>query len=144
MNTQNAQLNPARITSGAEENSRNQPPVTQSLKSHSLAFIHDEAAGIRVPVTEIALEASPNGSPNQPFRTYRTAGPGSDPVRGLPPFRKEWIEAREDTEAYSGRERNLFDDGRSAVRRGAASAEWKGERPVPRRAVDGRTVTQMH
>ena len=29
------------------------------------------------------------------------------------------------------------------MRRGAASAKWRGARPVPRRAVDGRTVTQM-
>ena len=52
--------------------------------------------------------------------------------------------ARGDTEPYSGRERNLLDDGKSAVRRGAASAEWKGAQPVPRRAVGGKTVTQMH
>jgi phosphomethylpyrimidine synthase len=118
--------------------------VTQSLKSHSLAFLEDADTGIRVPVTEIALEPSPNGEANAPFQVYRTAGPGSDPVVGLEPFRSEWIEVRGDTEAYSGRERNLLDDGKSAVRRGAASAEWKGAQPVPRRAVDGKTVTQMH
>ncbi|MFP5367097.1 MAG: phosphomethylpyrimidine synthase ThiC, partial [Actinomycetes bacterium] len=119
-------------------------PVTHSLKSHSLAYLEDPDSGIRVPITEIALEASPNGLANEPFRTYRTAGPGSDPVRGLEPFRSDWILGRGDTETYGGRERNLLDDGRSAVRRGAASAEWKGARPVPRRAVGGRTVTQMH
>ena len=31
-----------------------------------------------------------------------------------------------DTEPYSGRERNLLDDGKSAVRRGAASAGVEG------------------
>ncbi|MFF1880834.1 phosphomethylpyrimidine synthase ThiC [Pseudarthrobacter sp. NPDC058196] len=148
MSTQNTQLNPALLPSGSDSASGpdtgSTPPVTQSLASHSLAWIDDASSGIRVPVTEIALEPSPNGTPNPPFRTYRTAGPGSDPVRGLQPFRAEWIVARGDTEAYTGRERNLLDDGRSAVRRGAASAEWKGARPVPRRAVDGRTVTQMH
>lgn len=136
MSTQETQLIPAQNAAAASE--------TQSLKSHSLAFINDEATGIRVPVTEIALEPSPNGEANGPFRTYRTAGPGSDPVVGLNPFRSEWIEARGDTEPYSGRERNLLDDGKSAVRRGAASAEWKGAQPAPRRAVEGRTVTQMH
>jgi phosphomethylpyrimidine synthase len=140
LSTQNTQLNPAHTLSGTGA----APQVTQSLKSHSLAYIEDAASEIRVPVTEIALEPSPNGRPNPPFRTYRTAGPGSDPVHGLQPFRSGWIEARADTEAYGGRERNLLDDGRSAVRRGAASAEWKGAQPVPRRAVDGRTVTQMH
>jgi phosphomethylpyrimidine synthase len=89
-----------------------------------LAFTTDEEHGIRVPVTEIALADSPGGAANAPFRAYRTAGPGSDPVRGLEPVRAPWIAARDDTEPYSGRERNLLDDGRSAVRRGAASAEW--------------------
>jgi phosphomethylpyrimidine synthase len=116
--------------------------VTQSLKSHGLAHVED--GGIRVPVTEIALEPSPGGVEKPPFRVYRTAGPGSDPVVGLPPFRSEWITGRGDTEPYTGRERNLLDDGRSAVRRGAASAEWRGAPPKPRRAVGGRTVTQMH
>ena len=53
-----------------------------------LAGLHtDPEHGIRVPVTEIALEPSPGGVRNPPFRVYRTAGPGSDPVRGLEPFR---------------------------------------------------------
>ena len=105
MSTPNQQLNPALNSPGAGP-AGNQPPVTQSLKSHSLAYLEDDGNGIRVPVTEIRLEPSPNGVPNQPFRTYRTAGPGSDPIQGLPPVRKDWIEARADTEAYSGRERN--------------------------------------
>ena len=136
LSTKETQLSPTQNGSAQE--------VTQSLKSHSLAFLEDAETGIRVPVTEIALEPSPNGEANAPFQVYRTAGPGSDPVIGLEPFRSEWIEARGDTEAYSGRERNLLDDGKSAVRRGAASAEWKGAQPVPRRAVEGKTVTQMH
>ena len=115
-----------------------------AMNSHSLAYARDPEHDISVPVTEIALEDSPNGVENPPFTVYRTAGPGSDPVIGLEPFRSEWIESRGDTEPYGGRERNLLDDGKSAVRRGAASAEWKGAQPVPRRALDGKTVTQMH
>ena len=111
--------------------------------SHTLGYLHDVEHGIRVPVTQIALEVSPNGQVNEPFTVYRTEGPGSDPVRGLPPFRAKWIEARGDTEAYSGRERNLHDDGRAALRRGAASAEWEGDKPTPRRSLAGKTVTQM-
>src|SRR5688572_4211528 len=149
MSTQKTQLIPAQNKPAQDNPAQNEaakdeavPETTQSLKSHSLAYI--EGDGLRVPVTEIALEPSPSGERNEPFRVYRTAGPGSDPVVGLAPFRSEWIEARGDTEPYSGRERNLLDDGRSAVRRGAASAEWKGAQPVPRRAVGGKTVTQMH
>ena len=139
MSTTETQHSPARNQPVSTESAA----PTQSLKSHSLVFTTAPDHGIRVPVTEIALEPSPDGVENPPFRVYRTAGPGSDPVRGLEPFRAPWIEARADTEPYAGRERALLDDGRSAVRRGAASAEWRGERPVPRRAVEGRTVTQM-
>ncbi|WP_157360970.1 phosphomethylpyrimidine synthase ThiC [Arthrobacter sp. EPSL27] len=145
MSTTNSQYTAARTGNSTAPNgplSAAVPPVTQSLKSHGLAYVED--GGIRVPVTEIALEPSPGGTANPPFRVYRTAGPGSDPVVGLPPFRSEWIAGRADTEPYSGRERNLLDDGKSAVRRGAASAEWRGAPPQPRRAVAGRTVTQMH
>ncbi|TWH25156.1 phosphomethylpyrimidine synthase [Rhodococcus rhodochrous J45] len=90
------------------------------------------------------MNDSPGGVPNPPLQVYRTAGPGSDPLVGLPPTRADWIAARGDVEHYPGRERDLLDDGRSAVRRGEASQEWKGPRPVPVRAKTGRTVTQMH
>ena len=109
--------------------------------AHSLSFLEDAEHGIRVPVTQIALDDSPNGEANPPLTVYRTAGPGSDPVVGLPPYRAAWIAERGDTEEYEGRERNLLDDGRSALRRGAASAEWRGAKPVPRRATAGRRVT---
>ncbi|WP_418345117.1 phosphomethylpyrimidine synthase ThiC [Rhodococcus pyridinivorans] len=112
--------------------------------SHALSYVLDEEHGLRVPVTEIRLNDSPGGVPNPPLRVYRTAGPGSDPLVGLPPTRADWIAARGDVEHYPGRERDLLDDGRSAVRRGEASQEWKGPRPVPVRAKTGRTVTQMH
>ncbi|APE12447.1 phosphomethylpyrimidine synthase ThiC [Rhodococcus pyridinivorans] len=112
--------------------------------SHALSYVHDEEHDLRVPVTEIRLNDSPGGVPNPPLQVYRTAGPGSDPLVGLPPTRSDWIAARGDVEHYPGRERDLLDDGRSAVRRGEASQEWKGPRPVPVRAKTGRTVTQMH
>jgi phosphomethylpyrimidine synthase len=104
-------------------------------------------ADMRVPFTEIRLEDStgPAGPvPNEPFRIYNTAGPGSDPARGLPPLRAKWIAERDDVEEYAGRDPELADDGRSALRRGAASREWKGERRPPLRARSGRRVTQMH
>ncbi|MCD2114992.1 MULTISPECIES: phosphomethylpyrimidine synthase ThiC [Rhodococcus] len=112
--------------------------------SHALSYVHDEEHDLRVPVTEIRLNDSPGGVPNPPLQVYRTAGPDSDPLVGLPPTRADWIAARGDVEHYPGRERDLLDDGRSAVRRGEASREWKGPRPVPVRAKTGRTVTQMH
>ncbi|MGW9113112.1 phosphomethylpyrimidine synthase ThiC [Microbacterium sp. NPDC055683] len=112
--------------------------------THSLAYLHDDEHGIRVPVTRIALEPSPNGEVNPPFMAYRTQGPGGDPVRGIERLRERWISVRGDTETYDGRPRDLHDDGRSAARRGAASEEWRGDAHRPRRARPGRIVTQMH
>ena len=96
----------------------------------------DDESG--VPVTRVALT---NG---QTFDRYCTEGPGSDPEVGLPPLRAGWIEARDDTASYDGRTTQLLDNGRAAVRRGAPQGEWRGERPRPRRAHEGRRVTQMH
>ncbi|GAA2918890.1 phosphomethylpyrimidine synthase [Microbacterium keratanolyticum] len=118
--------------------------MSTSVASRSLSYVADVEHDIRVPVTEISLDDSPGGEPNAPVQVYRTAGAGSDPLVGLPRLRAEWIEARGDTESYAGRERTLLDDGRAAVRRGSASEEWLGERPVPRRGREGRRVTQMH
>ncbi|GAB3251713.1 phosphomethylpyrimidine synthase ThiC [Nocardioides dilutus] len=96
-----------------------------------------EVGDLKVPFTRVALT---NG---ETFERYCTEGPGSDPERGLPPVRAQWIEGRGDTESYDGRETQLLDNGRSAVRRGEAQGEWRGERRTPRRAVTGRTTTQM-
>src|SRR5690606_9490678 len=75
---------------------------------------------------------------------YCTEGPGSDPEVGLPPLRADWIAARGDVAAYAGRETQLVDNGRSAVRRGAARGEWRGPRRAPLRgASTGSAVTQM-
>ncbi|MBS1906286.1 MAG: phosphomethylpyrimidine synthase ThiC [Actinobacteria bacterium] len=119
-------------------------PMGSARSACALAYLHDTDHDLHVPVTRIALDPSPDGSANAPVTVYRTEGPGSDPVVGLPPLREPWIAAREDTETYAGRERNLHDDGRAAIRRGAASAEWRGAKPPVRRAAPGRTITQMH
>ncbi|MBZ5733454.1 phosphomethylpyrimidine synthase ThiC [Nocardioides sp. TRM66260-LWL] len=104
--------------------------------------VHDshtrlELGPLGVPVTRVALTTG------ETFDRYCTEGPGSQPEVGLPPLRSAWIEARDDTEAYAGRDARLEDDGRAAVRRGAASREWRGERRRPRRGRDGRAITQM-
>lgn len=115
----------------------------EQYPTHSPAWVDDEEHGIRVPVTRIELEDS-NGRANDPVDVYRTVGPGSIPEEGLPALRFPWIENRLDTETYDARGHRIADDGRAAVRRGAPSQQWKGRKPVPRRAKSGRTVTQMH
>jgi phosphomethylpyrimidine synthase len=97
-----------------------------------------EEDGISVPFTRVALT---NG---ETFDRYATEGPGSDPEVGLPRLREQWIADRGDTTTYDGRATRLVDNGRTAIRRGEAQGEWKGEKPTPRKAVQGRRVTQMH
>lgn len=120
------------------------PQNSEQHSSHQIGWLKDEEHGIRVPVTEIHQSDSPDGTPNEPLQVYRTMGPGSEPAKGLHPWRAEWIAARNDTETYQSRGVRLEDDGQGAVRRGAASQQWKGRTPVPIRARSGRTVTQMH
>lgn len=91
-----------------------------------------------VPVTRVSLT---NG---ETFDRYCTTGPGSDPEVGLPGRRTTWIEERGDTETYPGRETQLLDNGRSAVRRGEAHEEWRGTKRAPRRAKPGSNLSQMH
>ena len=118
--------------------------TSEQHPAHSLSWLEDAEHGIKVPVTAISQADSPDGTPNEPLKVYRTMGPGSIPEQGLAPWRAEWIAARGDTETYEARGARLEDDGRTAVRRGAPSQQWKGTKPVPLRAKSGKRVTQMH
>lgn len=105
---------------------------------HRLHHITD--GELRVPVTAISLAPSSDGSANADVHVYRTCGPGSDPTRGLEPFRHEWIVARGDVESYAGRTVSSVDDGR----RSGAEQQWRGPLRNPMRGNRGRVVTQMH
>jgi phosphomethylpyrimidine synthase len=93
---------------------------------------------LRVPFTRVELT---NGDH---FDRYATEGPGSDPEVGLPRLRDRWILDRDDTETYEGREVQLLDNGKAALRAGTHREEWKGERVAPRRAKPGKNLSQMH
>jgi phosphomethylpyrimidine synthase len=117
----------------------------------------DGPSGTRVPFREVALhptQGSEGPVDNDPVRLYDTSGPGSDPAEGLPPLRREWIEARGDVEAHAGRPATRRDDGRRAVRLAASAANGNGNgngngmtptsnRPILR-ARPGANVTQLH
>ena len=64
---------------------------------------------------------------------------------GLPALRARWVEERGDTAEVEGRARQPRDDGRAALRRQllAEPPALPATRP-PRRALPGKTVTQMH
>jgi len=102
----------------------------------------DGPGDVRVPFTRVELT---NG---EHFDRYATEGPGSDPETGLPRLRDGWIARRADTTAYDGRATQLVDNGKAALRRGAAVDEWKGAKPQPRKAKvstgsTGGRITQM-
>lgn len=116
-------------------------------------FVPGALPGVSVPMREIALT---NG---ERVTVYDTSGPYTDPTvpidvkKGLAPVRATWIEARGDTETYTGRERQALDDGakheaREAERIAALRTEAAALQRTPRRAKggigSGTNVTQMH
>jgi phosphomethylpyrimidine synthase len=86
--------------------------------------------GLRVPMREIALGDSPDGTHNHAVRVYDTSGPQGRDVRdGLPPIRLPWIMAR-DVAAFPDRDQTLGFEMPAALRR----TVLRGNGPV----------TQMH
>ena len=117
-------------------------PLPASTKTHEAGVLHPQ---LRVPLREIALT---NG---ERIAVYDTSGPYTDPAvttdvrRGLPATRAAWVESRGDTEAYTGRPIQLFDDGlREAAQQQALRAQSAALNRTPRRAKSGANVTQMH
>jgi len=129
--------------------------LTRPLPGSRKVYVTGEG-GVRVPMREIRLEDSRarDGSPvpNEPLLVYDASGPyteegyDADIRKGLPPLRAEWIAARGDTDAYEGRAAMPADDGyASAARALAHGAEaYPGLARQPRRAKEGRNVTQLH
>ena len=115
-------------------------PLPASRRVWHRGVLHPD---IRVPMREIDLHPTA-GEP--PVTVYDSSGPYTDPEaeivldRGLPRLREAWVAARGDTETYAGRhvrpEDNGFADGARLV------PEFP-VRHAPRRAANGRAVTQM-
>ena len=112
-------------------------------------YVEGSRADIRVPMRNIALT---NG---ETVTVYDTSGPYTDPTvaidvrQGLAPVRAGWIEARGDTEPYTGRQRVALDDGgkndeRDGSRIEALRAQAASLQRAPRRAKAGANVSQMH
>jgi phosphomethylpyrimidine synthase len=113
-------------------------------------YIEGSAPNIRVPLREISLTDTPTQSgkeSNPPVIVYDTSGPYSDPAAtidlraGLEPIRHPWIEARQDTQLLAERSSDYArmrsqDVSNESIRFAAP--------PAPRRALQGKNVTQMH
>ncbi|MGY1843994.1 phosphomethylpyrimidine synthase ThiC [Modestobacter sp. SYSU DS0875] len=97
---------------------------------------------LRVPMREVQLTTGDS------VVLYDTSGPYTDPGistdvrRGLPRLREAWIGERGDTETYAGRPVQPIDDGRRTDD-GRDLDSVFATTHQPRRALPGRTVTQL-
>jgi len=136
-----------------DENSR---ITTDPFPASKRVYVEGTHEGVRVPFREIALQDTRVGRgsdsrpvSNPPIRVYDTSGPYTDPdvdidVRaGLPRLRREWIEARGDTELYDGRAIRPEDDGYKTEDQTEHIERFPFDNQ-PRRAKAGRNVTQLH
>jgi phosphomethylpyrimidine synthase len=119
------------------------PKVTtgQIAGSRKTYATPEAAPDLRVPLREIALDAS-SGEP--PLPVYDTTGPYTDPDvtidvdKGLPRTRIEWVKERGGVEEYEGREVKAVDNGNVS---GKHLARNFPNVPKPWRAIDaGSTV----
>jgi len=125
-----ADLVTPKVTTGA---------LPASRKIHSQP---EAAPDLRVPLREIALDAS-SGEP--PLPVYDTTGPYTDPdvtidvEKGLSRTRIAWVNERGGVEEYVGREVKSVDNGNVSGKHMARSFP---DVPKPWRALDGKPVTQ--
>lgn len=127
------------------------PEMRQPLPGSCKVYVSGSRPDIRVPMREIRLQPTrrSNGTfeDNGTLWVYDTSGPYTDPSveinlnRGLPPIREKWIQERGDTVVLEGptsayAKARLEDPALADVR-------FPNSRR-PRRAQDGRRVTQMH
>ena len=121
-------------------------PIPGSRKIH----VQGSRADLRVPMREVLQSQTPTlfgGEDNPPITVYDTSGPYSDPsaridlAAGLAPLRAQWIADRGDTEALVALS-SEFGRGREGNAR--LDAVRFPNRPLPRRALPGANVSQMH
>jgi phosphomethylpyrimidine synthase len=130
-----------------------QESLPASKKTYVSGKLHPD---IRVPFREISIHegiAGP-GSSGEPLKkssivVYDSSGPYTDPNaeidvrKGIERIREPWIEERGDTEFYEGRSVKPEDDGYRREDQ-ADRVERFPDVPTPRRAKDGKNVSQMH
>ncbi|QWF18002.1 phosphomethylpyrimidine synthase ThiC [Lysobacter capsici] len=121
-------------------------PIPGSRKIH----VQGSRPDLQVPMREIELARTPTifgGEDNVPLAVYDTSGvytqtgANIDLVAGLAPLRAAWIAERGDTEALSGLSSEF---GRKREHDPKLAHVRFGNRPLPRRAIGGANVTQMH
>jgi phosphomethylpyrimidine synthase len=139
--------NPKFISENAIVDAAAIAPLPNSRK----VYVEGSTPDIRVPMREITQSDTPDGfggEKNPPVYVYDTSGPYTDPdahidIRsGLPALRGAWIDQRGDTEELSGLS-SEFGRERAADPK-TAELRFPGLHRKPRRALDGKNVSQMH
>jgi len=132
------------------ETARLSEDVTRPFPRSRKIYVEGGHSGVRVPMREISQDvthAMQGDEENPPIYVYDTSGPYTDPnaaidlLKGLPPLRESWIEARGDTERLEGPSSEY-----GRARQGDPElAQLRFEHiRTPRRAKPGSNVTQMH
>ena len=128
--------------------------LTRALPASRKVYIQGSRPDIQVPMREITLTDTPvggfgkaEGEKNPPFYVYDTSGVYTDPnveidlTKGLPKLRQPWIEARGDTEQLAKLSSQYGNERANDI----ATANLRfGHIDKPRRATNGKNVTQMH
>ena len=152
----NAPKHPSGLSSEHKMELSRDPISPNSRKVYVEGNLHP---GIQVPFREIKLASTiiqnsagsePIEEKNDPVLVYDTSGPYTDPDveidvrKGLTPIRQQWILARGDVEAYSGRSERPEDNGyKSEDQMKEIERFNRTGRPIYR-AKPGCNVSQMH
>lgn len=121
-------------------------PLPQSRKIYQQGSRPD----IRVPFREVSQDDTPTmfgGEKNPPLTIYDTSGPYTDPSvkidirKGLDPVRSAWIAERNDTEQLTGASSEY---GQARLQDAKLDSLRFELNRLPRRALAGNNVTQMH
>ncbi|MCZ7562578.1 MAG: phosphomethylpyrimidine synthase ThiC [Burkholderiales bacterium] len=138
--------NPKFVAATAHVDAAAVQPLPRSRK----VYVEGTRPDLRVPVREISQSDTPasfGAERNPPIFVYDTSGPYTDPAaridirEGLPPLRARWIAERADTEALAGPTSGY---GQERLADPKLAEMRFGLKRKPRRALAGRTVTQMH
>ncbi len=132
------------LTSGADG------AASQPFPKSRKVYVTGSRPDIRVPMREISLADTPTdlgGEKNAPVTVYDTSGPYTDPQvsidlrAGLADVRGAWIRERDDTEILAGLSSEF---GRQRLADSALDRMRFAHVRHPRRAKEGRNVSQMH
>ena len=121
---------------------QNRPDTDASFPGSSKIYLPGSRPDLRVPMRSVAL------STGETVVLYDTSGPYTDDslptdIRlGLPRLREDWVQERGDTECYAGRAVRPVDNGLKSHDHRDLDRVFAATRQ-PRRALPGRTVTQL-